>query len=136
MNRIINPTDIMAPLNNVYSHGMVIPAGARVLHTAGQVGARPNGVVSPRIEDQAEQLWENLLAIVRDADMEVSDIVKLTAYVVGVENYAAYATARASFGSSQTGVNGGVRAAVVKTRVAHRSGIDRRTPVNVALPTL
>lgn len=95
MNRIINPTDIMAPLNNVYSHGMVIPAGARVLHTAGQVGAGPNGVVSPRIEDQAEQLWENLLAIVRDADMEVSDIVKLTAYVVGVENYAAYAAARA-----------------------------------------
>lgn len=95
MNRIVNPTDIMAPLNNVYSHGVVIPAGARVLHTAGQVGARPNGIVSPRIEDQAEQLWENLLAIVRDADMRVSDIVKLTAYVVGVENYAAYASARA-----------------------------------------
>jgi 2-iminobutanoate/2-iminopropanoate deaminase len=94
MNTRINPDGIMAPFNNAYSHGMVIPANARVLHTAGQIGARPDGTVSARIEEQAEQLWVNLIAIVQGAGMDVADIVKLTAYVVGDENYPAYAAAR------------------------------------------
>jgi 2-iminobutanoate/2-iminopropanoate deaminase len=94
MNSPINPDGIMPPFNNAYSHGMVIPPHARVLHTAGQIGARPDGTVSADIEEQAEQLWQNLLAIVRGAGMEVGDIVKLTAYVVGTVNYPAYAAAR------------------------------------------
>jgi len=90
----INPDGIMPPFNNAYSHGVVIPPNARVLHTAGQIGARADGTVSADIGEQAEQLWQNLLAIVRGAGMEASDIVKLTAYVVGTENYPAYAAAR------------------------------------------
>ncbi len=95
MNSPINPDGIMPPFNNAYSHGVVIPPHARVLHTAGQIGARPDGTVSADIGEQAEQLWQNLLAIVRGAGMEVTDIVKLTAYVVGTGNYPAYAAARA-----------------------------------------
>ncbi|MGH8596181.1 MAG: RidA family protein, partial [Gammaproteobacteria bacterium] len=76
MNTPVNPPDIMPPFNNAYSHGVVIPVNARVLHTAGQVGARPDGTISAKIEEQAEQLWQNLLAILRGAGMEVSDIVK------------------------------------------------------------
>jgi 2-iminobutanoate/2-iminopropanoate deaminase len=94
MNKPINPDGIMPPFNNAYSHGIVIPPNARVLHTAGQIGARADGTVSADIGEQAEQLWQNLLAIVRGAGMEASDIVKLTAYVVGTENYPAYAAAR------------------------------------------
>jgi 2-iminobutanoate/2-iminopropanoate deaminase len=94
MNSPINPGGIMPPFNNAYSHGVVIPPNARVLHTAGQIGARQDGTVSTDIAEQAEQLWQNLLAIVRGAGMEVTDIVKLTAYVVGTENYPAYAAAR------------------------------------------
>jgi len=94
MNSPINPGGIMPPFNNAYSHGVVIPPNARVLHTAGQIGARPDGTVSTDIAEQAEQLWQNLLAIVRGAGMEATDIVKLTAYVVGTENYPAYAAAR------------------------------------------
>lgn len=94
MNTLLNPDGILPPFNNVYSHGVVIPPNARVLHTAGQIGARPDGTVPTRIEDQAEQLWVNLMAIVRGAGMEVTDIAKITAFVVGNENYAAYAAAR------------------------------------------
>jgi enamine deaminase RidA (YjgF/YER057c/UK114 family) len=94
MNDRINPAGIMPPFNNAYSHGVVIPPNSRVLHTAGQIGVRPDGSVPAAIEDQAEQLWQNLVAIVREAGMEVGDIAKLTAYVVGTENYAAYAAAR------------------------------------------
>ena len=94
MNSSINPADIVTPFNNAYSHGVIIPPNARVLHTAGQIGLRPDGSLPPDIEGQAEQIWQNLLAIVRDAGMDVTDIVKLTAYVVGSENYGAYAAAR------------------------------------------
>ena len=94
MNSPINPADIVTPFNNAYSHGVVIPPNARVLHTAGQIGLRPDGSLPTDIEAQAEQVWQNLLAIVRDAGMGVADIVKLTAYVVGSENYPAYAAAR------------------------------------------
>lgn len=94
MNTRVNPAGIMPPFNNAYSHGVVVPPNARVLHTAGQIGVRPDGSVPAAIEEQAEQLWQNLVAIVRDAGMEVTDIVKLVAYVVGTENYPAYAAAR------------------------------------------
>ncbi|MDH4381446.1 MAG: RidA family protein [Gammaproteobacteria bacterium] len=94
MNQPVNPSDIVAPFNNAYSHGFVIPPGARVLHTAGQIGVRPDGSVPASSEEQAEQIWQNLLAILRAAEMDVGDIVKLTAFVVGTENYAGYAAAR------------------------------------------
>jgi len=94
MNSNINPADIVTPFNNAYSHGVVVPPGARVLHTAGQIGLRPDGSLPADIEGQAEQIWQNLLAILRDAGMGVTDIVKLTAFVVGSENYPAYAAAR------------------------------------------
>jgi enamine deaminase RidA (YjgF/YER057c/UK114 family) len=94
MNQPVNPSDIAQPFNNAYSHGVVIPPGARVLHTAGQIGVRPDGSVPASSEDQAEQIWQNLLAILRAAEMEIGDIVKLTAFVVGTENYAGYAAAR------------------------------------------
>lgn len=94
MNSPLNPADVMPPFNNAYSHGVVIPPGAKVLHTAGQIGARADGTVPMDAGEQAAQLWRNLLAILREAGMEATDIVKVTAYVVGVEHYAAYAAAR------------------------------------------
>jgi len=94
MNTPINPPTIVAPFNNAYSHGVVIPPNARVLHTAGQIGVRPDGSVPASIEEQAEQVWQNLVAILRGAGMDIGDIVKLTAFVVGDENFPAYAAAR------------------------------------------
>lgn len=94
MNTCINPQDIVQPFNNAYSHGVVIPPQARVLHTAGQIGVRPDGSLPASIEEQAEQVWLNLRSILRGAGMEVVDIVKVTAFVVGDHNFPAYAAAR------------------------------------------
>lgn len=90
----INPATIMEPYNRAYSHAVVIPPGAMVLHSAGQIGARQDGSVPVDIEGQAEQVWSNLEAILSEAGMRVQDIVKLTAFVVGAHNYPAYAAAR------------------------------------------
>ncbi len=94
LDTFINPASIMEPYNRAYSHAVVIPPGAEVLHSAGQIGARQDGSVPADIEAQAEQVWSNLEAILDAAGMRVEHIVKLTAYVVGAQNYPAYAAAR------------------------------------------
>jgi len=90
----INPSSVMEPYNRAYSHAVVIPPGAEVLHSAGQIGALQDGSVPEDIEAQAEQVWCNLEGILEAAGMGVQHIVKLTAYVVGAHNYPAYAAAR------------------------------------------
>src|SRR5438094_9631364 len=72
-----NPDTIHAPLG-AYSHQVEIPAGARWLAMAGQVGADRDGHVSNDPVEQARQCLENIRRNVEAAGMEVSDIVKLT----------------------------------------------------------
>ena len=89
-----NPSNIMPPFNNAYHHGVVIPAGAEVLHISGQVGAAPDGTCSSDPVEQSEQIWRNLIAILESADMTIANIVKLTAYIVSDDVYPAYAAVR------------------------------------------
>ncbi len=91
----INPISIMTPFNNAYVHGVLVPPNARVLHTAGQIGMAPDGSIAADAAAQAEQLWLNLMAILRAAQMSARDIVKLTTYFVAADHYPAYAAARA-----------------------------------------
>ena len=81
-NRLRNPDTVHAPLG-AYSHQVEIPAGARLLAMAGQVGADKDGHVSNDPVEQARHCLENIRRNVEAAGMEVSDIVKLTWYVVG-----------------------------------------------------
>jgi len=94
MLRRINPKSIMAPVNNAYVHAVVIPSGAEVLHISGQIGADPDGNVPIDAAQQAENAWSNLMAIVREAGMDASDIAKLTAYIVDEAAFPPYAAAR------------------------------------------
>jgi 2-iminobutanoate/2-iminopropanoate deaminase len=93
LERIV-PSDIMQPFNNAYSHGVVIPPGARVLHISGQIGARTDGSVPDDGDEQVEWVWKNVLATVKAARMEVIDIVKLTAFIVDKSLYPTYAELR------------------------------------------
>lgn len=93
----INPAGIMAPYNNAYTHAVVIPPNARVLHMSGQVGAAPDGSVPDGIEAQAENVWKNITAILAEANMGVGDIVKQTAFIVGLEHFPGYAAVRKKY---------------------------------------
>ena len=97
MAKAINPSDIMAPFNNAYHHGVEVPAGGRTLYVSGQVGMAKDGSVADGMTAQSEIVWQNLSAILRDADMDISNIVKMTAYVVGIENFADYAKVRTKY---------------------------------------
>lgn len=90
----MNPADIVTPFNNAYHHAVVIPANARVLHIAGQVGMRRDGSLPETLEGQAEQAWSNVMACVRAAGMDRDNIAKVTAYLVDADDYPAFAAAR------------------------------------------
>ncbi len=93
----INPADVAEPMGGVYSHGIVVPPGAALLFTAGQVGVKKDGSIPPDMADQAKVVWDNLVAILRDAGMGVTDIVKMTAFVVGKDNFPKYAEVRKQY---------------------------------------
>ena len=81
MNREIAPASIAPPAAN-YAHAVVSEHSTRWLHTSGVVPIQIDGTVPSTIEAQAEVVWINLLAILREADMELRDVVSVTTYVV------------------------------------------------------
>lgn len=76
MLKMRNPAGVAAPLA-AYSHSVEVPAGARWLLLAGQVGVKPDGSFAEGFEAQDKQIWENVTAILDDAGYGVEDIVKL-----------------------------------------------------------
>jgi 2-iminobutanoate/2-iminopropanoate deaminase len=81
MKHFRNPETIHKPLGG-YSHQVEI-TGGRMLIISGQIGMRPDGGIP---EDPIEQLdiaFENIFRNLRAANMQVTDLVKLTTYLVG-----------------------------------------------------
>jgi len=85
----------VAPPAGPYSHAIEIPAGARVIHLAGQIGLSPDGKLPADFEGQANQCWENIKAILAAAGMSVHDLVKCTHFLTRAEDVATYGKVRA-----------------------------------------
>jgi len=88
-----NPAGVAAPFSR-YSHGASAPAGARWLHISGQVGATPDGTVPEDPERQMELAWDNLLAVLTDAGMAVTDLVKVDGFIIRPDLLPLYRTVR------------------------------------------
>lgn len=69
-----------------YSHAARF---GELVFTAGQLGVRPDGSHTSDLgfEDQARQAMTNLFAALRAGGSDAADVLKVTAYVVGVENW-------------------------------------------------
>lgn len=82
----INPPSLMKP--HGYSHGYEIRSG-RVLVIAGQVAKDAEGRVVGRddLVAQFRQVCENLRAVVAASGGQLTDVVKLTLYVLDVDAY-------------------------------------------------
>ena len=89
-----NPATVVEAFGGGYSQALEIQPGARLLFTAGQVGMAPDGTTADGFAAQADQTWANILALLAEGGMGVEDIVKITGYIVGHENFPAYAAAR------------------------------------------
>ncbi len=83
-----NPDTVYAPVA-AYYQAVEVPAGARWLVSAGQVGITPDGTLVEDADGQIAQAWRNVAAIIAAADMTPDDLVKLTIYMVGAEHIVA-----------------------------------------------
>ncbi|WP_321343840.1 RidA family protein [Breoghania sp.] len=96
MLRHLVPAQIRTPFAK-YSHGVEIPAGARLLVCSGQLGIGHDDAIPEGAEAQAKLCFEAIRALLREAGMTASDIVRLNAYVTGREHMAGYMAARDAF---------------------------------------
>lgn len=79
------PENLAAPGGH-YSHAIRF---GELVFTSGQLGIRPDGSHASELafEDQVRQALGNMLAALQAAGAHASDILKVTAYIVGVENW-------------------------------------------------
>jgi 2-iminobutanoate/2-iminopropanoate deaminase len=79
MPRFFNPARI-APPGSRYSQGVAHSARAHRLLVSGQVGVRPDGSIAEGLEEQMEVAWDNLIEVLREGGMGVSDLVKIVTF--------------------------------------------------------
>lgn len=80
MHQPIVPEDIAAPAAN-YAHARLTEGAGRWLHTSGVVPIAADGSVPTGLVDQAEVIWANIGAMLRDAGMGATDVVSVTTYM-------------------------------------------------------
>jgi len=96
MKTALSPSSIRAPFGR-YSHGVAVPAGARLVFCSGQLGVRVGDLLPPGVEGQAEVCFRNIQAILAEDGMTLGDIVRLNAFVTTREHMKGYMTVRDRF---------------------------------------
>jgi enamine deaminase RidA (YjgF/YER057c/UK114 family) len=96
MNRPINPPAIRPPFAR-YSHGIVIPAGARSSSRPASSGSAPTSACPTMSRRNACLCFENLAAILREAGMSFADVVRFTAYVTDRAYFPIYGAVRGRY---------------------------------------
>ena len=69
------------PTSPFYSQGVEVRDAARTVYVSGQVGVTSDGTPLDGIEAQAPQAVANLAAVLQEAGLTTSDLVKLTIYL-------------------------------------------------------
>lgn len=93
MNAEVRPATIAPPAAN-YAHAVSVEQPQRWVYSSGVVPVAPDGAVPAALADQARTVWANIAEILAAADMEASDIVSVTTYVVVGEPLAPVMAAR------------------------------------------
>ena len=96
MQRAINPAGIRPPFGR-YSHGIAVPAGARLVFCSGQLGLKPGDMLPPTVEGQTEVCFQNIAAILAEDGMGLGDLIRLNGYVTKRDDMKAYMTVRDRF---------------------------------------
>lgn len=78
--KLDNPATLSPPLG-LYSHTVEVPAGARLVFVSGQVGVRPDGTTPATLEEQADQVYANIVAALAAKNAPPSCIIKLTTFM-------------------------------------------------------
>ena len=78
---LFNPATVAPPVG-AYSHGGLVKANSDILFLAGQVGVRPDGSLPATIGEQAEEVFANIVRIMKAKDMTIANLAKITLYIV------------------------------------------------------
>lgn len=98
----VNPASLGAPKG--WTHGMLAPAGGRVLFVAGQDAAEPEGEVgTDDFEEQFRRALEKTMTIVEEAGGHAEHIGRMTVYVTDLD---AYRAARRGLGDAWRAILG------------------------------
>lgn len=93
MLRPLTPNSIRAPFAR-YSHGVEVPAGHRLILCSGQVGIAPDERIPEDAGEQAELCFKNIAAILGEAGLTLTDVVRLNAFVTDREFLRPYMAVR------------------------------------------
>jgi enamine deaminase RidA (YjgF/YER057c/UK114 family) len=97
----LTPPSLRPPFAR-YSHGIIAPAGGRVIVTSGQLAMFPNGTIPDGAQAQAEQCFAQIDAILRDAGAGRDAVVRVNAFVTDRAHMAGYMAARDAYFSAVT----------------------------------
>jgi len=92
-NRAISPLSLPAPLAR-YSHGILVPPGAQLLVTSGQLGVGRDDIIPDDVEAQAVLCFENIKAILTEAGMTFADVIRFNAFVTDRSYFPIYGEVR------------------------------------------
>ena len=81
----INPDALAEPRG--WNHGMLAPAGGRILFVAGQTAAGPDGVAHGGFVEQFGTALDAVLTVVREAGGGPEHVGRMTVYVTDMEAY-------------------------------------------------
>jgi len=90
----VNPASIPQP-NGTYNHGVLVHRPENLLFISGQVAIDRAGVIPDSLEEQAELVWGNVHAILKEAGMSMSNVVKIMSFITRAEDFPAFAKIRA-----------------------------------------
>ncbi|MCJ7994153.1 RidA family protein [Rhizobium cremeum] len=93
MKRIFNPPSVRPPFGN-YNHGLLVPPGASLLVTSGQLGIAVDDSIPPDVTGQAELCFEAIKAILDEAGMSFADVIRISGFVTKREDFPAYMAVR------------------------------------------
>jgi enamine deaminase RidA (YjgF/YER057c/UK114 family) len=86
MSDVLNPPELGKPRG--YVHGVLAPAGGRVLFVAGQTGTDSEGRISRGdFAGQFETALQRVVAVVRAGGGNSEDIARMTVYVTSMRAY-------------------------------------------------
>lgn len=80
--QLFNPTGLYDPAPNGYSHGAVVPAGARFVLLSGQGGQDAAGTTLEGFGAQLRQALDNILLALAAAGAAPADVARLLVLIV------------------------------------------------------
>jgi len=91
--QVFNPPSVRKPFGH-YNHGLLVPPGASLLVTSGQLGIAPDDTIPDDVEGQAHLCFQAIGAILTEAGMSYADVIRICGFVTRREDFAPYMRVR------------------------------------------